>query len=104
MENQRVSGNQTFQRTVLHLGEIGNSQQADWRKGRVCSPAGSAIANALYAPSVAFFTGTATCADDLANGGDPVVPEPSTWMMYSSGGRLAFSRSATLAIATPSTE
>jgi hypothetical protein len=32
VENQRVSGNKTIQRTVLYLGEINDSQQAAWRK------------------------------------------------------------------------
>jgi transposase len=32
VENQRVSGNKTVQRTVLYLGEIHDSQQASWRK------------------------------------------------------------------------
>jgi transposase len=32
VENQRVSGNKTVQRTVLYLGEINDSQQAAWRK------------------------------------------------------------------------
>lgn len=32
VENQRVSGNKTVQRTVLYLGEINDSQQASWRK------------------------------------------------------------------------
>ena len=32
VENQRVSGNRTVQRTVLYLGEINDSQQAAWRK------------------------------------------------------------------------
>ena len=31
VENQRVSGYKTVQRTVLYLGEINNSQQAAWR-------------------------------------------------------------------------
>jgi transposase len=32
VENQRVSGNKTVQRTVLYLGEINDSQRAAWRK------------------------------------------------------------------------
>jgi hypothetical protein len=32
VENQRVSGSKTLQRTVLYLGEINDSQQAGWRK------------------------------------------------------------------------
>jgi len=32
VENQRVSGDKTVQRTVLYLGEINNAQQASWRK------------------------------------------------------------------------
>jgi transposase len=32
VENQRVSGNKTVQRTVLYLGEINDSQQSAWRK------------------------------------------------------------------------
>lgn len=32
VENQRVSGNKSVQRTVLYLGEINDSQQAAWRK------------------------------------------------------------------------
>jgi hypothetical protein len=32
VENQRVSGNKTVQRTVLYLGEINDQQQASWRK------------------------------------------------------------------------
>jgi len=32
VENQRVSGSKTVQRTVLYLGEINDSQQAAWRK------------------------------------------------------------------------
>lgn len=32
VENQRVSGTRTVQRTVLYLGEINDSQQAAWRK------------------------------------------------------------------------
>ena len=32
VENQRISGNKTVQRTVLYLGEINDSQQAAWRK------------------------------------------------------------------------
>lgn len=32
VENQRVSANKTIQRTVLHLGEINDQQQAGWRK------------------------------------------------------------------------
>jgi len=32
VENRRVSGNKTIQRTVLYLGEINDSQQAAWRK------------------------------------------------------------------------
>jgi transposase len=32
VENQRVSGDKTVQRTVLYLGEINDSQQSGWRK------------------------------------------------------------------------
>ena len=32
VENQRVSGDKTTQRTVLYLGEINDSQQSAWRK------------------------------------------------------------------------
>ena len=32
VENQRVSGGKTVQRTVLYLGEINDQQQAAWRK------------------------------------------------------------------------
>jgi hypothetical protein len=32
VENQRVSGDRTVQRTVLYLGEINDTQQAAWRK------------------------------------------------------------------------
>ena len=32
VENQRVSGSRTVQRTVLYLGEINDTQQAGWRK------------------------------------------------------------------------
>jgi transposase len=32
VENQRVSGNKTVQRTVLYLGEINDQQQCSWRK------------------------------------------------------------------------
>ena len=32
VENQRVSGGKTVQRTVLYLGEINDSQQESWRK------------------------------------------------------------------------
>ena len=32
VENQRISGTKTVQRTVLYLGEINDSQQAAWRK------------------------------------------------------------------------
>ena len=32
VENQRVSGGGSVQRTVLYLGEINDSQQAAWRK------------------------------------------------------------------------
>lgn len=32
VENQRVCGNKTVQRTVLYLGEINDQQQAAWRK------------------------------------------------------------------------
>jgi transposase len=32
VENQRVSGNKTVQRTVLYLGEINDQQQSSWRK------------------------------------------------------------------------
>ena len=32
VENQRVSGNKTVQRTVLYLGEINDQQQTSWRK------------------------------------------------------------------------
>ena len=32
VENQRVSGAKTVQRTVLYLGEINDSQQSAWRK------------------------------------------------------------------------
>ncbi len=32
VENRRVSGGQTIQRTVLYLGEINDQQQAAWRK------------------------------------------------------------------------
>jgi transposase len=32
VENQRVTGNKTIQRTVLYLGEINDSQQTAWRK------------------------------------------------------------------------
>jgi transposase len=32
VENQRVSGDKTVQRTVLYLGEINDSQQTAWRK------------------------------------------------------------------------
>ena len=32
VENQRISGTRTVQRTVLYLGEINDSQQAAWRK------------------------------------------------------------------------
>lgn len=32
VENQRVSGDKTVQRTVLYLGEINDSQQSAWRK------------------------------------------------------------------------
>jgi transposase len=32
VENRRVSGNKTVQRTILYLGEINDQQQAAWRK------------------------------------------------------------------------
>jgi transposase len=32
VENQRIAGNKTVQRTVLYLGEINDQQQAAWRK------------------------------------------------------------------------
>jgi hypothetical protein len=32
VENQRISGNKTVQRTVLYLGEINDQQQAAWWK------------------------------------------------------------------------
>lgn len=32
VENRRISGNKTVQRTVLYLGEINNQQQTAWRK------------------------------------------------------------------------
>jgi hypothetical protein len=32
VENQRVTGDKTVQRTVLYLGEINDSQQSAWRK------------------------------------------------------------------------
>jgi transposase len=32
VENQRVSGDKTVQRTVLYLGEINDSQQTEWRR------------------------------------------------------------------------
>ena len=32
VENQRVSGDKTVQRTVLCLGEINDSQQTAWRR------------------------------------------------------------------------
>jgi hypothetical protein len=32
VENQRVAGGKTIQRTVLYLGEINDRQQAAWRK------------------------------------------------------------------------
>ena len=32
VENRRVAGNKTAQRTVLYLGEINDSQQTAWRK------------------------------------------------------------------------
>jgi transposase len=32
VENQRISGDKTVQRTVLYLGEINHQQQASWRK------------------------------------------------------------------------
>jgi hypothetical protein len=32
VENQRVSGDKTVQRTVLYLGEINDSQQSTWRR------------------------------------------------------------------------
>jgi hypothetical protein len=32
VENQRVSGDRTVQRTVLYLGEFNDTQQAAWRK------------------------------------------------------------------------
>lgn len=32
VENQRVAGGKTVQRTVLYLGEIGNPEEAAWRK------------------------------------------------------------------------
>jgi hypothetical protein len=32
VENRRVPGNRTVQRTVLYLGEINDQQQAEWRK------------------------------------------------------------------------
>ena len=32
VENRRVGGNKTVQRTVLYLGEINDSEQASWRK------------------------------------------------------------------------
>ena len=32
VENRRVGGNKTVQRTVLYLGEINDSEQANWRK------------------------------------------------------------------------
>lgn len=32
VENRRVSGDKTVQRTVLYLGEITSSQESSWRK------------------------------------------------------------------------
>jgi hypothetical protein len=32
VENQRVAGDRTTQRTVLYLGEINDSQQSAWRR------------------------------------------------------------------------
>jgi hypothetical protein len=32
VENRRVAGDKTTQRTVLYLGEINDSQQTAWRK------------------------------------------------------------------------
>ena len=32
VENRRLPGNRTVQRTVLYLGEINDQQQAEWRK------------------------------------------------------------------------
>jgi hypothetical protein len=78
----------TAQATVASVGTVtvasGAAQGTRWLVTVSFSyGAGSAIANALNAPGVTFYTGTATCANDLASGSD--VPEPSTWMMLSSG-------------------
>jgi hypothetical protein len=32
VENRRVTGSKTVQRTVLYLGEINDQQQAGWRR------------------------------------------------------------------------
>jgi hypothetical protein len=50
--------------------------------------AGSPLANVLTGPGLTFFTGTATCANDIVSGGD--VPEPASWMLLSSGLGVAF--------------
>jgi hypothetical protein len=88
----------TTQATVASVGTVtlapGTAQGTTWLVTVSFSyAAGSPIANALNAPGVTFFTGTATCANDLASGSD--VPEPSTWMLLSSGtgiGLLALRR------------
>lgn len=88
----------TAQASVASVGSVtlasGAAQGTTWLVTVSFSyTAGSAIANALNAPGVTFYTGTATCANDLVSGAD--VPEPSTWMLLSSGagiGLLAMRR------------
>jgi len=80
----------TVQSTVASVGVVnlssGASQGTEWLATVNFSySAGSALANALSAPGVSFYTATATGANDIATGPDQAVPEPSPWTMVFSG-------------------
>jgi hypothetical protein len=78
----------TNQASVASVGSIavgsGAVQGTQWMVTLNFSyAAGSALSNAMNDPGLHFFTGTATCANDLVEN-----PEPSTWLMLSSGAAL----------------
>jgi len=82
----------TLQASVVNVGSISilTNQVIDGQAVRfavtinLAYTAGSDFANAVNAANVGVFTGTATCANDLVEN-----PEPSTWVMLSSGAGLA---------------
>jgi hypothetical protein len=82
----------TLQSTVASVGTLvlapGTAQGTRWMVTiNFNYAAGSQLANALNDPGLTFYTGTATCANDLVSGS--ASPEPASWMMLSSGLGLA---------------